>query len=138
MFEDECQRASWRRHGAIACGVAKRGLVAFLAFAMAVGTTPAQLWAEGAEGIAEAVTQTAETKSAEEQAAGEGDADAAGTDAAASSGTVATSEQSSAPQPSAVQSAAGSSAVAVQSDDALTIFSLTFENLSTGKQSYAG
>lgn len=59
MFEDECQRASWRRHGAIARGVAKRGLVAFLAFAMAFGTTPAQLWAEGAEGIAEAVTQTA-------------------------------------------------------------------------------
>lgn len=138
MFEDECQHASWRRHGAIARGVAKRGLVAFLAFAMAFGTTPAQLWAEGAEGIADAVAQTAETKSAEEQAAGEGDADAAGTDAAASSGTVATSEQSSAPQPSAVQSAAGSSAVAVQSDDALTIYSLTFENLSTGKQSYAG
>ncbi|MDY5472301.1 MAG: hypothetical protein SPF97_02375, partial [Collinsella sp.] len=59
MFEDERQRASWRRHGAIARGVAKRGLVAFLAFAMAFGTTPAQLWAEGAEGIAEAVTQTA-------------------------------------------------------------------------------
>lgn len=57
MFEDECQRASWRRHGAIARGVAKRGLVAFLAFAMAFGTTPAQLWAEGAEGIAEAVAQ---------------------------------------------------------------------------------
>lgn len=59
MFEDECQRASWRRHGAIARGIAKRGLVAFLAFAMAFGTTPAQLWAEGAEGIAEAVAQTA-------------------------------------------------------------------------------
>ena len=59
MFEDERQRASWRRHGAIARGVAKRGLVAFLAFAMAFGTTPAQLWAEGAEGIAEAVTQAA-------------------------------------------------------------------------------
>lgn len=57
MFEDECQRASWRRHGAIARGVAKRGLVAFLAFAMAFGTTPAQLWAEGAEGIADAVVQ---------------------------------------------------------------------------------
>ena len=55
MFEDECQRASWRPYGAIALGVAKRGLVAFLAFAMAFGTTPAQLWAEGAEGIAEAV-----------------------------------------------------------------------------------
>lgn len=59
MFEDECQRASWRRHGAIARGVAKRSLVAFLAFAMAFGTTPAQLWAEGAEGIAEAVAQAA-------------------------------------------------------------------------------
>lgn len=59
MFEDECQRASWRRHGAIVRGVAKRGLVAFLAFAMAFGTTPAQLWAEGAEGIAETVAQVA-------------------------------------------------------------------------------
>lgn len=56
MFEDERQRVSHRR-GAIARGVAKRGLVAFLAFAMAFGTTPAQLWAEGAEGIAEAVAQ---------------------------------------------------------------------------------
>ena len=59
MFEDECQRASWCRHGVIARGVARRGLVAFLAFAMAFGTTPAQLWAEGAEGIADAVTQAA-------------------------------------------------------------------------------
>ena len=59
MFEDESQRASWRRHGAIARGVAKRGLVAFLAFAMAFGTTPAQMWADGAEGIAEAVAQAA-------------------------------------------------------------------------------
>ena len=153
MFEDECQRASWRRHGAIARGIAKRGLVAFLAFAMAFGATPAQLWAEGAEGIAESVAQAATggegaaaddgtaadtgANGAAAGAAAEG-ADAAGTDAAASSGTVATSEQSSAPQPSAVQSAAGSSAVSVQSDDALTIYSLTFENLSTGEQSYVG
>ena len=36
MFEDERQRVSHRR-GAIARGVAKRGLVAFLAFAMAFG-----------------------------------------------------------------------------------------------------
>ena len=55
MFEDECQCASWRSYGTIVRGVAKRGLVAFLAFAMAFGTTPAQLWAEGAEGIAEVV-----------------------------------------------------------------------------------
>lgn len=59
MFEDKRERASLHRRGAIARGVAKRGLVAFLAFAMAFGTTPAQLWAEGAEGIAEAVVQTA-------------------------------------------------------------------------------
>lgn len=77
MFEDECQRASWRRHGAIARGVAKRGLVAFLAFAMAFGTTPAQLWAEGAEGIAEAVAQAA---TGSEGAAADDDA-AAGTGA---------------------------------------------------------
>ena len=57
MFEDESQRASLHRRGTIARGVAKRGLVAFLAFAMAFGTTPAQLWAEGAEGIAEAAVQ---------------------------------------------------------------------------------
>lgn len=57
MFEDERERASLHRRGAITRGVAKRGLVAFLAFAMAFGTTPAQLWAEGAEGIAEAVAQ---------------------------------------------------------------------------------
>lgn len=84
MFEDECQRASWRRHGAIVRGVAKRGLVAFLAFAMAFGTTPAQLWAEGAEGIAEAVTQA--TTGGEGAAADEGtaaDTDANGAPASA-------------------------------------------------------
>lgn len=75
MFEDECQRASWRRHGAIARGVARRSLVAFLAFAMAFGTTPAQLWAEGAEGIADAVAQAA---TGSEGAAADDDA-AAGT-----------------------------------------------------------
>ncbi len=59
MFEDERERASMHRCGAIARGIAKRGLVAFLAFAMAFSITPAQLWAEGAEGIAEAVAQAA-------------------------------------------------------------------------------
>lgn len=86
MFEDECQRASWRRHGAIARGVAKRGLVAFLAFAMAFGTTPAQMWADGAESIADAVAQT--TASGEGSAAGEGAvADAGSNGAAAEDGT---------------------------------------------------
>ncbi len=59
MFEDERECASLHRRGAIARGVVKRCLVAFLAFAMAFGTTPAQLWAEGAEGIADAVAQAA-------------------------------------------------------------------------------
>ena len=86
MFEDERQHASWRRHGAIARGVAKRGLVAFLAFAMAFGTTPAQMWAEGAEGIADAVAQA--TTSGEGSAAGEGAvADAGSNGAAAEDGT---------------------------------------------------
>lgn len=83
MFEDECQRASWRRHGAIARGVAKRGLVAFLAFAMAFGTTPAQLWAEGAEGIAEAVAQAA--TGGEGAAADDGAASGTGANSAAAS-----------------------------------------------------
>ncbi len=84
MFEDECQRASWRPYGAIARGVAKRGLVAFLAFAMAFGTTPAQLWADGAEGIAEAVTQAATGgEGAAADGAAAADADSAATSAAA-------------------------------------------------------
>ena len=83
MFEDECQRASWRRHGAIARGVAKRGLVAFLAFAMAFGATPAQLWAEGAEGIAEAVAQAA--TGGEGAAADDGTAADTGANSAAAS-----------------------------------------------------
>ena len=86
MFEDERERASLHRRGAIARGVAKRGLVAFLAFAMAFGTTPAQLWAEGAEGIAEAVAQA--TTPGEGSAAGEGAvADAGSNGAAAEDGT---------------------------------------------------
>lgn len=86
MFEDESQRASWRRHGAIARGVAKRGLVAFLAFAMAFGTTPAQLWAEGAEGIADAVAQAAtggEGAAADDGAAADTGANSAAASAAA-------------------------------------------------------
>lgn len=83
MFEDERQRASWRRHGAIARGVAKRGLVAFLAFAMAFGTTPAQLWAEGAESIAEAVAQAA--TDGEGAAADDGTAADTGANSAAAS-----------------------------------------------------
>ena len=86
MFEDERQRASWRRHGAIARGVAKRGLVAFLAFAMAFGTTPAQLWAEGAEGIVEAVAQAAtggEGAAADDSTAADTGANSAAASAAA-------------------------------------------------------
>lgn len=92
MFEDERQRASWRRHGAIARGVAKRGLVAFLAFAMAFGTTPAQMWADGAEGIAEAVaaatagegSSAADSSTADAGAVGAAADTAAGQDASAS------------------------------------------------------
>lgn len=85
MFEDERQRASWRRHGAIARGVAKRGLVAFLAFAMAFGTTPAQLWAEGAEGIADAVAAATggEGAAADDGAAADTGANSAAASAAA-------------------------------------------------------
>lgn len=104
MFEDECQRASWRRHGAIARGVAKRGLVAFLAFAMAFGTTPAQLWAEGAEGIAEAVAQAT--------TGGEG--------AAADDGTAADSNANGAPASAAADGAdadQGATASAANSAD---------------------
>ena len=120
MFEDERQRASWRRHGAIARGVAKRGLVAFLAFAMAFGTTPAQMWAEGAESIADAVAQT--TTSGEGSAAGEGAvADAGSNGAAAEDGTNAadaaanTADNNSAPADN-VASAKNAAAASVASE----------------------
>lgn len=86
MFEDERQRASHRR-GAIARGVAKRGLVAFLAFAMAFGTTPAQLWADGVEGIAEAVAQAATGGEGAAAYEGTAAADTGANDAAVEDGT---------------------------------------------------
>lgn len=131
MFEDECQRASWRRHGAIARGVAKRGLVAFLAFAMAFGTTPAQLWAEGAEGIAEAVTsrdaeptgEDSSTATGADQVATENEKPAKGADTSDSAASADTQESESqdVSQPAAkVEAAAEASAKAesaVSSDD---------------------
>ena len=131
MFEDECQRASWRRHGAIVRGVAKRGLVAFLAFAMAFGTTPAQLWAEGAEGIAEAVTsrdaeptgEDSSTATGADQAATEVEKPAKGADTSDSAASADTQESESqdASQPAAkVEAAAEASAKtepAMPSDD---------------------
>lgn len=130
MFEDECQRASHRR-GAIARGVAKRGLVAFLAFAMAFGTTPAQLWAEGAEGIAEAVTsrdaeptgEDSSTATGADRAATEDEMPAEGADTSDSAASAGTQENESqnASQPAAkVDAAAEASAKtepAMPSDD---------------------
>ena len=131
MFEDECQRASWRRHGAIVRGVAKRGLVAFLAFAMAFGTTPAQLWAEGAEGIAQAVTsrdaeptgEDGSTATGADQAATEDEKPAKGadtSDSAASAGAQESGSQDVSQPAAKVEAAAGASAKAesaVPSDD---------------------
>ncbi len=89
MFEDECQRASLRRRGVIARGVAKRCLVAFLAFAMAFSTTPAQLWAEGAEGITDAVAQA--TTPGEDAALAGGTAEQSGAEVSDSGSASATS-----------------------------------------------
>ena len=108
MFEDERQRASHRR-GAIARGVAKRGLVAFLAFAMAFGTTPAQLWADGAEGIAEAAAQaTAQDENA-------GTADGASETGSNASGATANNDTAS---DSAATNAADGNGVAAESSAA--------------------
>lgn len=128
MFEDERQRVSHRR-GAIARGVAKRGLVAFLAFAMTFGTTPAQLWADGAEGIAEAAAQataqgetgsdgavsgSAEQGNASASDSGAAAASAATTGTAAGDDGSATGESSAASEQSSATAAsqAGSAAVA--------------------------
>ena len=138
MFEDERERASWRRHGAIARGVAKRGLVAFLAFAMAFGATPAQLWAEGAEGIAEAVTQA--TTGGEGTSADEGTAaadtgangaaveDGTGTsDAAAVSADAADSSQVAA-KPDEVWSGDASGKVAENANEERAVPQLSSKN----------
>lgn len=134
MFEDECQRASLRRRGVIARGVAKRCLVAFLAFAMAFSTTPAQLWAEGAEGITDAVAQattpgedaalaggTAEQSGAEVSDSGSAPAASAATteaatgdEGSATAESPATSEQSSTASAGQAGSAA---AAAVQTEN---------------------
>lgn len=134
MFEDECQRASLRRRGVIARGVAKRCLVAFLALAMAFSTTPAQLWAEGAEGITDAVAQattpgedaalaggTAEQSGAEVSDSGSAPAASAATTEAATGDegsatgeSPATSEQSSTASAGQAGSAA---AAAVQTEN---------------------
>ena len=128
MFVDERQRVSHRR-GAIARGVAKRGLVAFLAFAMTFGTTPAQLWADGAEGIAEAAVQataqgetgsdgavsgSAEQGNASASDSGAAAASAATTGTAAGDDGSATGESSAASEQSSATAAsqAGSAAVA--------------------------
>lgn len=108
MIEDEHQRVSHRR-GAIARGVAKRGLVAFLAFAMAFGTTPAQLWADGAEGIAEAAAQAA----AQDENAGT--ADGASETGSNASGATANNDTAS---DSAATNAADGNGVAAESSAA--------------------
>ena len=130
MFEDERQRVSHRR-GAIARGVAKRGLVAFLAFAMAFGTTPAQLWADGAEGIAEAAAQAATTgESGSESVVEQGAVEDAATDAAspAASGTAA-SEGSTAGENSAADGQEQSStAAAAEANSVAAVAAAQAEN----------
>lgn len=105
MFEDECQRASLRRRGVIARGVAKRCLVAFLAFAMAFSTTPAQLWAEGAE-VSDSGSAPAASAAASKAATGD--------EGSATGESPAASEQSSAASAGQAGSAA---AAAVQTEN---------------------
>lgn len=116
MFEDERERASMHRRGAIARGVAKRGLVAFLAFAMAFGTTPAQLWAEGAEGIADAVAQA--TTPGEDAALAGGAAEQSGTEVSDSEGAPAASAATTEAATGDEGSATGESPVASEQSSA--------------------
>lgn len=60
------ERAGARlRATSTARALAKRSLIAFLTFLLAFGSTPAELWAEGAEGLAQAVTAQPEGSSAD-------------------------------------------------------------------------
>lgn len=108
-----------------------RVLVAFMTMLMVFGTTPAQLWAEGAKGIAQAVaSQDAEptgedssTAAGADQVATEDEKPAEGADASDSAASAGTQESESqdASQPAAkVEAAAEASAKtepAVPSDD---------------------
>ncbi len=135
MFEDERQRVSHRR-GSIARGVAKRGLVAFLAFAMAFGTTPAQLWADGAEGIAEAVAQAATpgdtgsdsavSGSAEQSNANASDSEAAATGTSTSG--AAAGDDGSATGESSAATEQSSTASTSQAGSAATVTAAQAEN----------
>ena len=132
MFEDERQRASWRRHGAIVRGVAKRGLVAFLAFAMAFGTTPAQMWADGAEGIAEAVAQAAtagEGAAADDNAAADADSNGAAAEDGAATGDTAAkaagNDSATADGAAGAENAAAVASVALEQGEAKAAASAT-------------
>lgn len=105
MFEDERECASLHRRGAIARGVAKRGLVAFLAFAMAFSTTPAQLWAEGAE-VSDSVGAPAASAATTEAATGD--------EGSTTGESPATSEQSST---ASAGQAGSATAAAVQTEN---------------------
>ena len=108
-----------------------RVLVAFMTMLMVFGTTPAQLWAEGAEGIAQAVTsrnaeptgEDSSTAAGADQAATEDEMPAEGADTSDSAASADTQESESqdASQPAAkVEAAAEASAKAepaVPSDD---------------------
>lgn len=139
MFEDECQRASLRRRGVIARGVAKRCLVAFLAFAMAFGTTPAQLWAEGAEGITDAVAQA--TTPGEDAALAGGTAEQSGAEvsdsgsapaASAATTEAATGDEGSATGESPATSEQSSTASAGQAGSAAAVAAQTENPTETG------
>lgn len=139
MFEDECQRASLRRRGVIARGVAKRCLVAFLAFAMAFGTTPAQLWAEGAEGITDAVAQA--TTPGEDAALAGGTAEQSGAEvsdsgsapaASAATTEAATDDEGSATGESPATSEQSSTASAGQAGSAAAVAAQTENPTETG------
>lgn len=108
-----------------------RVLVAFMTMLMVFGTTPAQLWAEGAEGIAQAVTsrdaeptgEDSSTAAGADQVATEDEMPAEGADTSDSAASAGTQENESqdASQPAAkVEAAAEASAKtepAVPSDD---------------------
>ena len=108
-----------------------RVLVAFMTMLMVFGTTPAQLWAEGAEGIAQAVTsrdaeptgEDSSTATGADQVATEDEKPAEGTDTSDSAASADTQESESqdVSQPAAKAEAAAEASAktepAVPSDD---------------------
>lgn len=121
----------------------RRALVALLTFAMVFGSTPAQMWAEGAEGIAQAVEQAGESqgavstdagnasvadgfKAADGTASDAGDAGAADDGASAGDGTASSASSAGVSSEASARAEGASSQTSPSADDGVAVQSSAY------------